>query len=49
VMVAVFMFIMPENYARFFRDPLGLQMIGVAVLLQITGILVMRKIVNIEY
>ena len=49
VMVTVFMFIMPENYARFFRDPLGLQMIGVAVLLQITGVLIMRKIVNIEY
>jgi tight adherence protein B len=48
-MVAVFMFIMPENYARFFRDPLGLQMIGVAVALQIAGVVVMRKIVNIEY
>ena len=49
VLVIVFMYIMPENYARFYRDPLGLRMIGGAVLLQLAGIALIRKIVDIEY
>jgi tight adherence protein B len=49
VLVIVFMYIMPENYARFYRDPLGLRMIAVAVLLQLVGIAIIRKIVDIEY
>jgi tight adherence protein B len=48
-LVIVFLYIMPENYARFYRDPLGLRMIGVAVLLQLAGIALIRKIVDIEY
>jgi tight adherence protein B len=48
-LVIVFMYIMPENYARFYRDPLGLRMIAVAVLLQLVGIAIIRKIVDIEY
>jgi tight adherence protein B len=48
-LVIVFMYIMPENYARFYHDPLGLRMIVVAVLLQLVGIAIIRKIVNIEY
>ena len=49
VLVIVFIFLMPETYAKFYRDPLGLQLIGVALLLQIAGVLVIRKIVDIEY
>ncbi len=49
VLVLVFMYLMPENYARFYRDPLGVRMIVVAVLLQLAGIAMIRKIVNIEY
>jgi tight adherence protein B len=48
-LVIVFMYIMPENYARFYRDPLGLRMIAGAVLLQLAGIALIRKIVDIEY
>jgi tight adherence protein B len=48
-LVLVFMYIMPENYASFYRDPLGIRMIVVAVLLQLAGIAMIRKIVNIEY
>ena len=39
----------PEKYATFYRDPLGMQMIGGALLLQLIGVLVIKKIVNIEY
>jgi tight adherence protein B len=48
-LVIVFLYVMPENYARFYRDPLGLRMIGVAALLQLAGIAMIRKIVHIEY
>jgi tight adherence protein B len=49
VMAIVAVFLMPDNYAKFYRDPLGLQMIAVAVLQQVVGILIIRKIVDIEY
>jgi tight adherence protein B len=49
VLVLVFMYLMPENYARFYRDPLGVRMIVAAVLLQLAGIALIRKIVDIEY
>jgi tight adherence protein B len=49
VLVMLFMFLMPQNYAKFYKDPLGLQMIAVAVLLQIAGVVLIRKIVDIEY
>jgi tight adherence protein B len=49
VLVLMFVYLMPENYARFYRDPLGIKMIVVAVLLQLVGIALIRKIVNIEY
>jgi tight adherence protein B len=48
-LVLVFMYVMPDNYARFYRDPLGIRMIAVAALLQLAGIAMIRKIVNIEY
>jgi tight adherence protein B len=39
----------PEKYASFYRDPLGMQLIGGALFLQLIGVFVMKKIVNIEY
>jgi len=39
----------PEKYATFYRDPLGMQMIFGALLLQLVGVFVIKKIVNIEY
>ena len=39
----------PEKYATFYRDPLGMQMIFGALLLQLIGVFVIKKIVNIEY
>jgi tight adherence protein B len=45
----VFMVIAPDNMRLLITDPLGIQMIWLAVLLQITGALVIRKLVNIEY
>jgi tight adherence protein B len=39
----------PEKYASFYRDPLGMQLIGGALFLQLIGVFIMKKIVNIEY
>ena len=39
----------PEKYATFYRDPLGMQLIGGALFLQLVGVLIIKKIVNIEY
>jgi tight adherence protein B len=39
----------PERYKAFYMDPLGAKMVGGALLLQLVGILVIRKIVTIEY
>ena len=39
----------PEKYASFYRDPLGMQLIGGALCLQLIGVFIMKKIVNIEY
>lgn len=39
----------PERYKQFYMDPLGMQMIAGALLLQIVGVLAIRKIVAIEY
>jgi tight adherence protein B len=44
-----FTFMNPEKYASFYRDPLGMQMIAGALFLQLIGVLIIRKIVNIEY
>ena len=44
-----FAFTSPEKYAAFYRDPLGMQMIAFALGLQVVGVLIIRKIVNIEY
>ena len=39
----------PEKYRSFYTDPLGMQMIGFALVMQIIGVLIIRKIVQIEY
>jgi tight adherence protein B len=39
----------PEKYATFYKDPLGMQMIAGALFLQVIGVFIIRKIVNIEY
>jgi tight adherence protein B len=44
-----FTFSNPQKYATFYTDPLGMKMIAFALTLQVIGVLVIRKIVNIEY
>ena len=44
-----FCFMNPEKYANFYRDPLGMQLIAGALFLQLLGVFVIKKIVNIEY
>ena len=44
-----FCFMNPEKYATFYRDPLGMQMIAGALFLQLIGVLIIKKIVNIEF
>ena len=39
----------PENFNVLFSDPLGIRMIVVAIVLQVVGMLIIRRIVNIEY
>jgi tight adherence protein B len=44
-----FCFMNPDKYANFYRDPLGMQMIAGALFLQLIGVFIIKKIVNIEY
>jgi len=44
-----FAFSSPEKYRQFYSDPLGMQMIVGALLLQVVGVFIIRKIVAIEY
>lgn len=39
----------PEKYRSFYTDPFGMQMIGFALVMQIIGVMIIRKIVRIEY
>jgi tight adherence protein B len=39
----------PEKYRAFYSDPLGMEMIVGALLLQVAGVFIIRKIVVIEY
>jgi tight adherence protein B len=48
--LAIAMFVIsPQNMQLLFTDPLGHNMIAGAVFLQVVGMLVIRRIVNIEY
>jgi tight adherence protein B len=44
-----FVFMNPDKYATFYRDPLGMQLIAGALFLQLVGVLIIKKIVKIEY
>ena len=44
-----FAFTSPEKYRKFYTDPFGMQMIVMALALQVVGVLVIRRIVQIEY
>jgi tight adherence protein B len=39
----------PGHFGRMLNDPFGIQLIVVAVILQVVGALIIRKIVNVEY
>jgi tight adherence protein B len=48
--LAVALFIINPNHMMILvRDPLGVQMIAMAITLQVIGTIVIRKLVNIEY
>ena len=44
-----FAFSNPEKYRAFYTHPLGMQMIGGALLLQVIGVIIISRIVKIEY
>lgn len=44
-----FAFTSPDRYMEFVRHPMGMQMVGGALLLQVVGVLIIKKIVTIEY
>ena len=46
---AVLFFINPNHWATLTGSLLGLQLVGLAVVLQITGTLIIRKLIRIEY
>jgi len=39
----------PDNFSPLFKDPLGIQMLVGAGILQVLGTLIMRKLINFEY
>jgi len=48
-LAAAFMVTSPNHMSTLITDPLGQRMIVIALLLQVTGTLIIRKLVNIEY
>ena len=48
-LAAAFMITSPDHIMTLIKDPMGPPMIAGAVFLQITGMLIIRKLVNIEY
>ena len=48
-LAASFMFTSPNHMSTLVTEPLGRQMIAFALLLQVVGTLIIRKLVNIEY
>jgi tight adherence protein B len=39
----------PAKYRTFYTDPFGMQMIGFALVMQVIGVIIIKKIVTIEY
>ena len=48
-LAGAFMFTSPNHLSTLVNDTLGQQMIAIALLLQVAGTLIIRKLVNIEY
>jgi tight adherence protein B len=46
---AVLFFINPNHWATLMGSRLGLQLIGLAIVLQVSGTLIIRKLIRIEY
>ena len=46
---AVLFVINPNHWSTLIGNPLGLQLIGLAIFLQVTGTLIIRKLIRIEY
>jgi tight adherence protein B len=46
---AVLFVINPDHWGTLIGNPLGLQLIGLAIFLQVTGTLIIRKLIRIEY
>jgi tight adherence protein B len=44
-----FAFSSPQRYREFYQDPLGAQMIAVALVMQVVGVVIISRIVKIEY
>jgi tight adherence protein B len=44
-----FAFTSPDIYRKFYMDPFGMKMILFALMLQVAGVLIIRRIVQIEY
>ena len=49
VLAFVMFLISPENMRVLWQDPLGVRMLAAAIVLQITGALIIRRLVQIEY
>lgn len=49
VTAVAFMMIVPDTMKLLVQDPMGVKMVVVAIVLQITGGLMVKKLVNIEY
>jgi len=49
VLAFVMFLISPENMRVLWHDPLGIKMIALAIFLQITGAMIIRRLVQIEY
>jgi tight adherence protein B len=48
-LACLFMIVRPQHIQTLFNDPLGMQLIYAALVLQVVGSLIIKKIVNIEY
>jgi tight adherence protein B len=48
-LAAAMMITSPDHIMTLIRDPMGPPMVGAAVFLQVTGMLIIRKLVDIEY
>jgi len=49
VVAGILLLISPQHMALLFKDPLGLYMLAAAMCLQVVGVLIIRRIVDVEY